>query len=247
MTNSDILTAHHLPYAVVNILEKAQQYAVLTTAYLRSWLHLDHTIRTAVKRGVRVHLVIRTPDGSNRDRVKTRAEIDKFANAGVTVHPVERLHAKVYLNESEAIVTSFNLVMESHESHEIGVRFTDPQVVGDFFEALLGFAPGLEEARSKEARTETPSQLEKQAARSATAFCIGCSDELPRNPRRPLCRSCYSRSDGGYRCEELSKRVCHLCGKPHPGTLERPLCRECYRALPVNQRTTRKQARRGTA
>ena len=49
----ELLTAHHLPYRVVNIIENAEQFVVLVTAYFTSWTDLDHAIRATVARAGR--------------------------------------------------------------------------------------------------------------------------------------------------------------------------------------------------
>jgi hypothetical protein len=76
--NVERLTAHHLPYRVVNIIETAQEFVVLVTACLESWAHLNHAIKSTVARGVLISLVMRAPDGAKRDRTPDRVDVSCF-------------------------------------------------------------------------------------------------------------------------------------------------------------------------
>ncbi len=141
--NVELLTAHHLPYRVVNIIEEAHEFVVLVTAYLTSWPHLDHAIKSAIARGVRVSLVLRAPDGAQRDRAKREREAADLKELGASVHFVDRLHAKAYINENAAIVTSFNLVSGSNESIELGVLLQDAELVHDCIAKIRSYCPEL--------------------------------------------------------------------------------------------------------
>lgn len=225
----ELLTAHHLPYRVVNIIENAQQFVVLVTAYLTSWTHLDHAIKATIARGVPITLVMRAPDGAKRDREKRQDEADDLKKLGVKVHFVERLHAKAYANEQEAIVTSFNLVSGSNESIELGVLIQDQALVSELINKVRTYCPELSPVgkHAEHAKAAAP------AAKAAeSAFCIGCGDLRPFDGTKPMCLSCYRSSKKGTDVERLPRRSCHACGKPGPGTLDKPICPECWKSLP---------------
>ena len=225
----ELLTAHHLPYRVVNIIENAKQFVVLVTAYLDSWTHLDHAIKATVARGVPITLVMRAPDGAKRDREKRQEEADGLKALGVKVHFVERLHAKAYANEQEAIVTSFNLVSGSNESIELGVLIQDQVVVNDLLSKVRTYCPELSPLGKPAAQAKAAAPAAKAVE---SAFCIGCSDPVPFDGTRPMCLSCYRSSKKGSEVERLPRRSCHACGKPGPGTLDKPICPDCWKVLP---------------
>lgn len=229
----ELLTAHHLPYRVVNIIEEAREFVLLVTAYLDSWTHLDHAIKNAVSRGVPITLVMRSPDGAKRDRAKREDEARSLKELGVQVHFVDRLHAKAYVNEKEAIVTSFNLVSGSNESIELGVLIQDPKLVRDCVAKVRAYCPELPSDPSRAAKL--PNTHRPTGDPESAAFCIGCSDALPFNPAKPMCLSCYRSSGKGEDFATLPRRACHCCGKPGLCTLSRPLCPECWKALPKDR------------
>ncbi len=227
-----VLSAHHVAHAVLNVLEEAREHVVLVTAYLRPWIHLEQQVKQAVERGVKVACILRDPDGPKRDQEKAKEAIETLRGYGASVHVVPRLHAKVYLNESQAVVTSFNLVGGSHDSVEFGVRIGDPDVVADCYERLVSYCPEL-----KAGSTATAPETGSSERRSRVGFCIGCgSDSLGYDPTKPLCRDCYKASKRGTACDVLPNRVCHSCGVTHRATLEKPLCYPCYKQLPEAER-----------
>lgn len=231
--NIELLTAHHLPYRVVNIIENAQEFVLLVTAYLTSWTHLDHAIKTTIARGVPISLVMRAPDGAKRDREKREQEAEDLRQLGVKVHFVERLHAKAYVNEQEAIVTSFNLVSGSNESIELGVLIQDAVLVRDCVSKVQAYCPDLMVAKApspKTGKATIPSSQKHEL--EGAASCIGCSGPLPFNPTKPMCLSCYRSSKKGEDLTALEKRSCHRCGKSGPATLARPICPDCWKSLP---------------
>ena len=225
----ELLTAHHLPYRVVNIIENAKQFVVLVTAYLTSWTHLDHAIKATVARGVPITLVMRAPDGAKRDREKRQEEADALRELGVTVHFVERLHAKAYANEQEAIVTSFNLVSGSNESIELGVLIQDQELVSDLINKIRTYCPELSPLGKPAVQVKAAAPAAKAVE---SAFCIGCCEARPFDGTKPMCVSCYRSSKKGTEVERLPRRSCHACGKPGPGTLDKPICPDCWKALP---------------
>lgn len=224
--HTEVLTAHRVAPAVVNVLDNAQKYAVLVTAYLRPWVHLTQAVANARKRGVEIRCILRDPDGAKRDREKTKAARAELEELGVVFHIVKRLHAKVYLNESEAVVTSFNLVGGSHDSVEFGVRLTEKAVVTDCFEAVRQYEDSLDQLVDGQAKPKATD------AKFKAGFCVGCADAgHPYDPKKPLCRSCYTQSKRATDYDALSARVCHSCGSAHAATVARPLCYRCYKRL----------------
>lgn len=232
--NVELLTAHHLPFRVLNIIEEAQDFVVLVTAYLKSWTHLDHALKAAVARGVPVTVILRSPDGAKRDREKRTSEAKALEALGANVHYVDRLHAKAYVNEKAAIVTSFNLVSGSNESIELGVLIQDHDLVDDCIAKIRTYCPELDDPRQAGKATERA----LISAAAETGHCIGCAEHLPRNPEKPLCRSCYRSSKKGSDLTALPERGCHFCGGGHAATLARPICQSCWKKIPKQEQAT---------
>ena len=111
--------------AVIKLIEQARRQIVLVSPYNDFSNTLRGAVITACKKpGLRVVVV-----GRKDQADKERAHFDLIADAGAEIHLVERLHSKIYINESTAIVTSMNLSQGSAvNSREIAFRFTNPDV-----------------------------------------------------------------------------------------------------------------------
>ena len=152
------------------------------------------------------------------------------------------LHAKCYLNEDQALLTSMNLYEFSEKNNdEMGVLVSRDEVLyRKIFEESKRLVDNSEQIRVTVARIETPADdREKPAPKQArrpnaktgtptSAFCIRCKDELPVGPLRPYCSRCFR---SWKRCEDrdYEEKHCHTCGKEHSATIAKPVCLSCHR------------------
>ncbi len=152
------------------------------------------------------------------------------------------LHAKCYLNEDQALLTSMNLYEFSEKNNdEMGVLVSRDEVLyRKIFEESKRLVDNSEQIRVTVARIETPADdREKPAPKQArrpkaktgtptSAFCIRCKDELPVDPLRPYCSRCFR---SWKRCEDrdYEEKHCHTCGKEHSATIAKPVCLSCHR------------------
>ena len=154
------------------------------------------------------------------------------------------LHAKCFMNESEALLTSMNLYEFSQiNNYEMGIlvsRKEDPELYEEIYQESRRILRASEEIQITVARvphseagnrqtavrdrnaTTTP-----QASKPAVGFCIRCKADLAADPSKPYCERCY-RSWNRYKNAEYEEKFCHLCGMEHAATLQKPVCRPCY-------------------
>ena len=88
---------------------------VLITPYCKfsDWIMLEKKLREAIGRKVEIEFYIR--DGESNE---SRAEVRSL---GIEPHLVKTLHAKLYFNEKQAIVTSMDILSDSEtDSIELG-------------------------------------------------------------------------------------------------------------------------------
>ena len=152
------------------------------------------------------------------------------------------LHAKCYLNEDKALLTSMNLYEFSEKNNdEMGVlisRQEDPELYDDIFKGAKDILDNSEQVRvtvarveSDEDRAERPRSRGSPAAAQApdTGFCIRCRDTIPANAGRPYCYPHFK--DWNRSKDENSKeKRCHICGKGHnKATKRNPAHLACYR------------------
>jgi phosphatidylserine/phosphatidylglycerophosphate/cardiolipin synthase-like enzyme len=102
------LPPEQISTGVLSLIKGAEQRIVLVTPYLKPWNHLRDAILDKAGKGVEVTLIVRA------DEIEKAAPFLRlFAEAGVRVRELERLHAKLYMSDSEAIHTSMNLLETS--------------------------------------------------------------------------------------------------------------------------------------
>ena len=150
----------------------------------------------------------------------------------------QRLHAKAYLNEQEALITSMNLLKYSQQNnYEMGIRLSkkeDPEL----FESLqkqirLIYQDSIEAPIAANPPTEISRRSTPFPRRSApaTGYCIRDRAVIPANPDKPYCPPCFQ-SWNHYKNPRYQENVCHLCGRENNSTIDKPCCYSCYQKYP---------------
>lgn len=217
--------------AIIDVIDGAKEYLVLVSPYNKYSTNLSHALERAAKRKVRITAVCR------KDQEKDeRAHLEWLrADLGAKLHLVERLHAKIYFNESAGIVTSMNLHDSSAtNSKEIGFSIDDATTLRQVEDYVLGRL--VEHSKPAETPRDTskpktpvarPPKAESKLA-PTRGLCIRCGkEEIPYNPDAPLCRECYGKwKVHGNRA--YPEHYCHRCRKKRKTSFARPLCKPCY-------------------
>ena len=152
-------------------------------------------------------------------------------------------HAQNYRPEKAAVMTSMNLLKSSAlESIELAVsvsRALHPDGYQQAFRVVESLMKTAEQDRLRstvrpltsvaEPARESTSRM-REPSRRSTGHCIRCKDDLPFNPEKPLCPSCY-KIWSKYEDADYAEEYCHHCGKKHATSLRKPVCRACYGAM----------------
>lgn len=120
----EILDQPETVLRLVQLVEEARTRLRLVSPYtsLDRLRNLTRSIRAALKRQVSVNLVVREPDLSTRHTAANVEAIQELVTAGAKLFSAKDLHAKIYVSENHAIVTSLNLLDSSfNNSIEIGM------------------------------------------------------------------------------------------------------------------------------
>ena len=164
----------------------------------------------------------------------------------------EHLHAKCYMNDSHALITSMNLYEFSQQNNdEMGILVSaeDDEKLYKAIKAeadhilrlsknvrlnvtlVNGDDGPVQGGQDSAARTETKTEQGKTGRRKALpelGFCLRCGTEIPFDLRRPYCGSDY-RSWARFKNEEYEEKHCHACGEEHATSMAKPVCISCYR------------------
>ncbi len=150
------------------------------------------------------------------------------------------LHAKCYLNEKEAIITSMNLYEFSQvNNNEMGIyieKEKDPEIYKDVLEEVNRLIRISDEIRISVEKTDKNKKIEKEIPviqrlqNSSGGYCIRCGADLKLNPEQPLCFKCYKAWEI-YSNPDYEEKFCHACGKENKTTIDKPFCYNCYKKL----------------
>jgi HKD family nuclease len=168
----------------------------------------------------------------------------------INILSLESLHAKCYINEKTAIVSSMNLLDVSQQKNwEMGFKIDsekDPDVFLDikrYVDDIWGVGRPFQ-YEVKKIDKEIPLQKKSYATSNApkstsqqsgnTGFCIRCGTQMELNPSKPLCSKCYP-IWAKFSNRSYKERYCHICGKDYgkesTQTINDPVCKSCSQKL----------------
>jgi len=86
--------------SIVSLIENAKKFVVIVSPYndLKGWDHLKKSINEASGKKIDVSYYVRSGEGSKG-----------IEDLNVKIYEVINLHAKIFFNESEALISSGNL------------------------------------------------------------------------------------------------------------------------------------------
>jgi len=198
----------------------------------------------------RLRLLIKEKDSRNIIDIKVVFRTDKLKAEemsflqelnNVKVLSCDNLHAKCYLNENTAIITSMNLYQHSQQNNwEMGIKIeknTDLELYENIFEEVKLIISSSQPTAYSIKKIEKDVRVRSKNTRATSkklkeninnGFCIRCGMNLKLNPEKPLCFNCYKSwekyGDSGYK-----EKFCHVCGKESTCTVEKPVCYTCYK------------------
>jgi len=132
-----ILVDMDLFTCILDIIKKTEKYCFIITPFLEThekWANLWKLFDDVYNDGKKLFLILKRPiDESQNDWEKEdrkRIEIIKnYCNGKFDLFLVNNLHSKIYLNEKQVLMTSFNLRKYTLEmNHEIGCLIDDPNI-----------------------------------------------------------------------------------------------------------------------
>jgi phosphatidylserine/phosphatidylglycerophosphate/cardiolipin synthase-like enzyme len=241
------------------LINEAQRKLLLVSPYvsLDKLRTLVRHLHNALGRGVKVQLIIRAKDVStgNSDPLASEA-IQGLCEKGMELCLLKDLHAKIYLSERNALLTSLNLLESSfNNSIEVGAWLTartpEYAMVESFIRDEIqptsekvaavpkpAVLPPISEPvpakrRSQARRTTSredsppPMDFELEGLDEEEGACIRCAASIGFNQDRPLCKDCFTVWKR-YGDPNHPEKHCHSCGDRADTSLAKPLCRDCF-------------------
>lgn len=220
---SKFLRTSDISAAIDRVIYDAKDEIRIVSPYLDIHNQNIERLQSASKKGVRIILI----------HGKTELKPDMNQKLS-TVHNLERyyypeLHAKCYMNEDTAIVTSMNLVMYSASNNrEMGILIEKCIEDSVYIDIRNEVDFLLENSEKPSKKIISPQSKKRNSNKRITqrGFCIRCGEEIPFNPNRPYCGDCFGvwqRFGNPY----YEEKFCHSCGQIETTSMDSPLCMGC--------------------
>ncbi len=228
----ELLADEHVLPAITGLIGEAEETLILVSPYNNYSVHLRDAVVSAAEK-VKLVAICRTDQ-----KKKEQQHIQWLEGLGAQVHLVERLHAKIYANESQVILTSMNLLQGSAvNSKEIALRIREEglreQVRGyienKLIKASIASAPATAPTK---ATAKAPTKAATKAGSKATTkaatqgYCVRCRKSI--NLKRPLCDDCHLTWDR-FKDRDYPEKFCLSCGQQRKNiSYAKPQCRSCW-------------------
>lgn len=236
---AEFLDTKEIAAGIQNIIQDARAEIILISPFIKGDLQIRE--RLAVQAGnprVRITLVY----GQRQLRSDEKILFEALDSVAVRFRKV--LHAKCYLNEMAAIVTSMNLYNYSEVNNdEMGIfvsRRNDRPLydkIRSDVERIVSrslvirepvvAAPAAPRGPRLSTRA-TPQSRSSVVGIPKTGFCIRCRTSVLAAPIKPYCDRHFAEWNR-YGNADYRDGYCHICGDIRTTTLRKPLCPGCYR------------------
>jgi len=225
---------------IKDIVRNAQkdERVALVTPYIKFDEKVRECIGEALARGVKVELLVRK--GAERNPVDS----EFLGNTNIEVRELEYLHAKVYMSEKEALVTSQNLHDSSdRKSKEIGVITNEKKYLEVIFQTVNKWWAKADPVSNKDlllsqsdrrvdfkhSPGRTASDARAATSSKTQGYCISCKERIPLKGEHPLCNAHFDSLRN--RLMDYQGNYCHRCGEKYAGKHLQPFCRSCWEKM----------------
>jgi len=220
----EIIESYRIGTEIIGRIKNAKNEILLISPYIKLWGHLRAELELARNRDVGITAYIREPQGDYKsERDKFAAVTDDLIKLGIKQYSVPDLHAKIYLLDDTAIVSSMNLYDYSQSnSIELAILIEDADTVQEIRKFISEYI--VPKGKLVEEK-QTP------ATGSVKAFCTQCGKQIEiRAGEQAICNTCLQAERAKTpKKERATEGYCIRCGKEIKLNPERPLCYDCYK------------------
>lgn len=235
---AEFLTTSGVTYNLERIIKEAKERLILVSPFLK----INERLRQLLEDQNRFKIDIRVVYGKNELQPVENNWLRSMTS--IRSSYCKNLHAKCFMNESEALITSMNLYEFSQvNNEEMGIlvkKVDDPALFSSVYEETNRLIRISEEVRveveivapEQNAETDQRAKKVRKVARTSKdssphGHCLRCGKEIPVSVDRPLCDKDY-RIWARYEDPNYKETYCHACGKERDTSYAKPLCRSCW-------------------
>lgn len=218
---------------ISTVLKKSDEFIYIVSPFLKIGDRYRGILKDIADQGKEIRIVY------GKEPLKD-SEMEWFRSVdAIGLHYYKELHAKCYMNEKAAIITSLNLYEYSLiNNYEMGImisREQDPETYNEILEDVRRLM-----RISEEVKAPTKTILGKiinmiisaGAEHTEYGFCIRCGERIPFDAKHPYCSKDFE-SWNKYRNRNYIEKsgFCHCCGRKNQSSMIKPVCMDCYRRL----------------
>lgn len=213
-------------YHLQQLINKANEKLVIISPYLK----INDRIKQSLEDKNRMKIDIRVVYGKN----ELQPDENNWLKSMTSIRSsfCKDLHAKCYLNENEAILTSMNLYEFSQvNNNEMGIhieKVTDPGLYKDIYEEaqrLIRISDEIVISVEK-----APTKGKTPNSDKMTGYCIRTGVEIPFDVNKPMSYDAF-KSWSKYGDPEYPEKYCHFSGEPSNGetSVSRPILKKNWK------------------
>jgi len=223
---AEFLTTTDTSAAIERVIRGAAKELTLISAYVYPRVIYLQRLKDAAARGVRITMIF----GKRPMDAKVMVLFKEIPN--MRIFYLDVLHAKCFVNEQEAIVTSLNLLNGSEEKNrEMGVRLRADSDVDAYRECVSEVDSILAEATlvytCPGLQATDPPKGKAGKKQKRMGYCIRTGVEIPFDPSRPFSYEAY-KVWAQYYDEFYPEKFCHFSGESSEGktSMEYPILKK---------------------
>jgi hypothetical protein len=213
---------------LIKLIDDARERLVLVSPYIKLWTMFSSAIERAATRDVDISVIVR----GGRDQSQQERELLPIRSSLRYVGFIERLHAKIYLNEKSAILTSLNLVRGSAlDTIEVSAFLEQRHAAADYNQLSRICDKFITQSREDALRVAAKQAATKTAIGHELehGHCIRCAVHVAFDVKQPLCARCLT-AWSRYKNQDYPERHCFQCGQASQTSFCEPLCFGCSSA-----------------
>jgi len=211
----EILTTSKISSKIIEIIDESREYCLIVTPYLKLWHHLENSLKTTSDKNKRIIFFFRN-DKDNKAEIKKFYDKYKF-----DIVFINNLHAKIYLNEKEALITSMNLYDASQkDNYEIGILLKEKTIIDNHVKTYIIdqiFNTGKIDELALRSDNNYYKLLESNLFfEKNISYCVTCGN--PRKYKKDFihCEKCKILSEKeNVNIGFDTYKYCYLCGKEY--------------------------------
>lgn len=216
---AEFLTTTDTSAAIERVIRNAEKELTLISAYVYPRIIYLHRLKDAAERGVSITFIF----GKRQMDAKVFDLFKEIPN--LRIFYLDELHAKCFVNEQEAIVTSLNMLNGSEvKNREMGVRLDRTKDMVAYTEcvnevrSILSTATLVHQTgKGRQVTPEgNPAKSPAVKANRSNGFCIRTGVEIPFDVEKPLSYEAF-KSWSKYGDPDYAEKYCHFSGEPSHG------------------------------